>query len=513
MMKRGERRPVILLVMDGWGVCEANEGNAVALAETPNFALLTERYPMTVLGASGPAVGLPEGQMGNSEVGHLNLGAGRVVFQDITRIDRAIESGGFASNPVVSQSMMTAKYASLHLLGLVSDGGVHSHIRHLFALLETAGKAGVSEAYVHMFTDGRDTSPTSGITFARALQDRMDNLGLGRIASVSGRYYAMDRDHRWERTEKAFRAIVEGEGNPASSAEEAIRRSYDQGITDEFLVPSVVMKNGKPLAPMQPEDAALFFNFRADRARQLTRALTQPDFTSFGRMSLYPNCATLTEYDRTFDQPVAFKPIILDRILAKILAQQQLKNLRIAETEKYAHVTYFFNGGEEPPFAGERRVLIPSPKVATYDLKPEMSAFEVTDRLLAELDAGEDDCVILNYANADMVGHTGVISAARRAVEAVDECLGRVYGKVREKGGVMMVTADHGNAEQMIDPATGGVHTAHTTNPVPFILVDDDFHGRLRSGCALQDVAPTLLHYFGLEKPPEMTGSSLLESR
>jgi 2,3-bisphosphoglycerate-independent phosphoglycerate mutase len=502
----------MLLVMDGWGLSKEKEGNAIALANTPNYSFLMERYPWTQLGASGPSVGLPEGQMGNSEVGHLNLGAGRVVYQDISRIDRAIDSGQFAANPVIVQVMSAARKSSLHLLGLVSDGGVHSHIRHLFALLETAKDAGVTRAYIHMFTDGRDTSPTSGVTFARSLQKRIEKLGVGAIASVSGRYYAMDRDNRWERTEKAFRAIVDGVGIPASSADEAIRHSYDQGITDEFLVPSVMLRDDKPLAPIQAEDAIIFFNFRADRARQLTRALTMPDFTSFARAACYPTCTTMTEYDRTFHQPVAFTSILLDRILAKVLAQQELKNLRIAETEKYAHVTYFFNGGEEQPFPGERRVLVPSPKVATYDLKPEMSAFEMTDRLLAELETREDDCIIMNFANADMVGHTGDIRAARRAVETVDTCLGTIYRKVRDKGGIMMVTADHGNAEQMIDPVTGGVHTAHTTNPVPFILVDDDFRGRLRSGCALRDVSPTVLHYFGLEKPAEMTGASLLET-
>ncbi|MBI4456120.1 MAG: 2,3-bisphosphoglycerate-independent phosphoglycerate mutase [Acidobacteria bacterium] len=508
-MKKG-RRPLILVVMDGWGISKIREGNAVELAQTPNYSFLLERYPATQLGASGPAVGLPEGQMGNSEVGHLNLGAGRVVDQDITRIDRAIDRCELSSNPVIVQAMSVAKNRSLHLLGLVSDGGVHSHIRHLFALLEIAKSAGVSRAYVHMFTDGRDTSPASGVTFARALGERMEKLRLGKIASVSGRYYAMDRDNRWDRTEKTYRAIAHGEGRFASSAEETILRSYREGVTDEFLVPAVVMEQGKPVAVLQSQDQMIFFNFRADRARQLTRALTQPDFTLFPRSCTYPHYVTMTEYDRTFRLPKAFKPIILDRILVKVLAEHRLKNLRIAETEKYAHVTYFFNGGEEQLFPGERRILVPSPKVATYDLKPEMSAFEVTDRLLVELESKQDDCIILNFANADMVGHTGVISAACRAVEAVDECIGRVYRKIRDLGGIMMVTADHGNAEQMIDPITGGVHTAHTTNPVPFILADEDFCGGLREGGALKDVAPTMLRYLNLEKPNEMTGYSLL---
>jgi 2,3-bisphosphoglycerate-independent phosphoglycerate mutase len=509
MKKR--RRPVILVVMDGWGLSKIKEGNAVELAETANYHSLLAHYPSTQLGASGPAVGLPEGQMGNSEVGHLNLGAGRVVCQDITRIDRAIDSSELSANAAIVQILSTAKNSSLHLLGLVSDGGVHSHIRHLFALLETAKSAGVTRAYVHMFTDGRDASPTSGIGFARQLQERIEKLELGQIATVSGRYYAMDRDHRWDRTEKAYRAIVDGKGVSASSAEEAIQHSYDQGVTDEFLVPTVILRENQPVAALRPEDAIIFFNFRADRARQLTRALTQPDFDGFSRRCTFPHYVTMTEYDQTFRLPTAFVPIILDRTLVKVFADHQLTNLRMAETEKYAHVTYFFNGGEEKLFPGERRILIPSPKVATYDLQPDMSAFAVTDRLLAELDTGQDDCVILNFANADMVGHTGVIPAACRAVEAVDECLGRIYRKSQEMGGVMLVTADHGNAEQMIDPVTGGVHTAHTTNPVPFILVDDNYRGKLRPGGALRDVAPTLLQYFEIEKPGEMTGVSLLQ--
>jgi 2,3-bisphosphoglycerate-independent phosphoglycerate mutase len=505
------RRVVILVVMDGWGLSKIKEGNAVELAETPHYHSLLARYPSTELGASGPAVGLPEGQMGNSEVGHLNLGAGRVVYQDITRIDRAIDRGELSANPAIVQILAAAKNSALHLLGLVSDGGVHSHIRHLFALLETAKSAGVTRAYVHMFTDGRDTSPTSGAGFARQLRDRMQKLELGEIATVSGRYYAMDRDNRWDRTEKAYRAIVEGRGAPAATAEEAIQHSYDHGVTDEFLVPAVIMRGDRPVAAARPEDAIIFFNFRADRARQLTRALTQPDFNGLSRSCTFPHYVTMTEYDRTFRLPAAFVPIILDRTLVKVFADQRLRNLRMAETEKYAHVTYFFNGGEEELFPEERRILIPSPKVATYDLKPDMSAFEVTDHLLAELDTHQDDCVILNFANADMVGHTGVIAAACRAVEAVDDCLGRIYRKSQELGGAMLVTADHGNAEQMIDPVTGGVHTAHTTNPVPFILVDDNYRGKLRSGGALRDIAPTLLQYFGIEKPPEMTGVSLLQ--
>jgi 2,3-bisphosphoglycerate-independent phosphoglycerate mutase len=511
VMKK-DQRLLVLIVMDGWGLSAVREGNAVETAATPNYHYLKERYASTQLGAAGPSVGLPPGQMGNSEVGHLNLGSGRVVYQDITRIDRTIEEGELSSNPAISNLFSAASRSSLHFLGLVSDGGVHSHIRHLLALLEAAKAAGNKRVYVHMFSDGRDTSPTSGVNFARTLQQHMRSIGVGKIASISGRYYAMDRDNRWERTEKAYRAIVDGTGVPAAGAEERILQSYAEGLTDEFIVPSVIMEANRPVATLQPQDGVFFFNFRADRARQLTRALTQEDFNGFPRRAIFPNYVTMTEYDKTFRLPAAFVSIMLDRTLVKILAERNLKNLRIAETEKYAHVTYFFNGGEEQLFPGERRVLIPSPKVATYDLKPEMSAFEMTDRLLAELDQAQDDCVIMNFANADMVGHTGVLEAARRAVASVDECIGRIYRKVQDLGGVLMVTADHGNAEQMIDPATGGVHTAHTTNPVPFVLADDEFSGRLRSGGALRDVAPTILEYFDIEKPNEMTGHSLLQS-
>lgn len=485
----------------------------MALAQLPTFETLCASYPWTSIAASGPRVGLPEGQMGNSEVGHLNLGAGRMVCQDITKIDCAIESGEFFQNRQILEILERARQGALHLLGLLSDGGVHSHLRHLFALLRFAKKQGVERVFVHAFSDGRDTYPQGGIEYLRQLEEEMGRLGVGQIATVSGRYYAMDRDNRWERTEKAYRAIVEGKSAKSfTSAVAGIEASYHEGVSDEFVAPfTIVNSHGEPVGKLQPEQAAVFYNFRADRARQLTRALTREDFERFPR-SRGPvrSFLTLTQYDRTFTLPIAFSPQRLDHILVKVFAEHRLRNLRLAETEKYAHVTYFFNGGEEEIFPGETRVLIPSPQVATYDLKPEMSAFEITDRLLHELDEGFFDTVILNFANADMVGHTGVLEAAVRAVETVDTCLGRIHQKVLQAGGLMIVTADHGNAEQMIDPETGNIHTAHTTNPVPFVLVDDHYKGRLRPGGALEDVAPTLLDYLEIEKPPEMTGHSLL---
>lgn len=510
------RKPplLVLVILDGWGLSDWKEGNALAQARTPALDLLYSRYPWVELAASGPRVGLPEGQMGNSEVGHMNIGAGRVVHQDITRIDQAIETGTFFENAQMVPLLQKARHKSLHLLGLVSDGGVHSHIRHLFALLQFAQKEGVEKVFVHAFTDGRDTYPRGGVEYLRRLQQEIRRLGVGRIASVSGRYYAMDRDHRWERTEKAYRAIVEGKSaRQFRDPVQGMEASYRDGVTDEFVIPfTIVDEKGQPAGLLSEEDAVIFFNFRADRARQLTRALACPDFDHFARaQGPVRTFLTLTEYDETFDLPFAFPTQILDRILAKLFAEHHLRNLRLAETEKYAHVTYFFNVGEEKPFPGEERVLIPSPRVATYDLKPEMSAFEITDRLLAELERDVFDTVVLNFANADMVGHTGVMEATIQAAQAVDTCVGRIHKKVTQKGGVLMVTADHGNAEQMIDPRTGNVHTAHTTNPVPFILVDGNYRSkRLRPGAAIEDIAPTLLDYLEIEKPAEMSGRSLL---
>ena len=510
----GTQPPVLVLaVLDGWGLSDLKAGNAMAQAQLPTFEELYSRYPWVSLEASGTRVGLPEGQMGNSEVGHLNIGAGRIVHQEITRIDRSIESGDFFTNQALRPLLDVARGQALHLMGLVSDGGVHSHLLHLVALLRLAKQERIEKVFIHAFTDGRDTSPQAGVLYLEQLQEEIKRIGVGRIASVGGRHYCMDRDNRWQRTEKAYRAIVEGICEKTFlDPLEGIRSSYEENITDEFIVPfTVVDENGKPIGLLEEEHAVIFFNFRADRARQLTRALALQDFDPFPRPgNPVGHFLTMTEYDCTFTLPMAFPPVRLERHLVKLFTQHNIRNLRLAETEKYAHVTYFFNGGEEQFFQGEERSLISSPKVATYDLKPEMSAFEITDRLLHEIDVASYQVVILNFANADMVGHTGVLEAAVKAVEVVDTCTGRISQKVQKIGGVMMVTADHGNAEQMIDPETGEIHTAHTTNPVPFILVDDHYSLKLRRGGALEDIAPTILHYLEIEKPPEMTGNSLL---
>ncbi|MCZ6485066.1 MAG: 2,3-bisphosphoglycerate-independent phosphoglycerate mutase, partial [Acidobacteria bacterium] len=445
--------------------------------------------------------------------GHLNIGAGRKVYQDITRIDDSIESGEFFTDQEIRRLLEVARGNALHLIGLVSDGGVHSQLRHLLALLRFAKQEGIEEVFIHAFSDGRDTAPKGGALYLKQLQEELKRIGVGRIASVSGRYYSMDRDNRWQRTEQAYRAIVEGTTEKRFlDPLEGVRSSYAENVTDEFIVPfTLVDEEGKPLGLLEEEHAVIFFNFRADRARQLTGALVLPEFEHFPR-SRKPvrHFLTMTEYDHTLSWPFAFPPIRLERILAKLFTEHNICNLRLAESEKSAHVTYFFNGGQEECNPGEERSLIPSPKVATYDLKPEMSAFEITDRLLHEIDLASYQVVILNFANADMVGHTGVLEAAVKAVEVVDTCTGRISQKLQKIGGVMMVTADHGNAEQMIDPKTGQVHTAHTTNPVPFILVDDHFGMKLRRGGALEDIAPTILQYLEIEKPPEMTGNSLL---
>ena len=506
--------PVVLLaVLDGWGLRDGREGNAIAQARLPTMESLCSRYPWTRLAASGGRVGLPRGQMGNSEVGHLNLGAGRVVPQDLTRIDQAIETGRFDGNSSLRSVMEGARHTALHLIGLVSDGGVHSHLRHLLALLRLARNEQVDKVWIHAILDGRDASPTGGMRFLEQLQEECGKLGTGSLASVGGRYYAMDRDNRWDRVERAYRCMVEGRGergwrNPI----EGVAESYRNGIYDEFVDPfPVVDSGGRPTGPVDPGHAAIFFNFRADRARQLTHAMTGADFRAFPR-SRRPmaHFLTMTRYRHDWALPAAFPYVPVRRTLAQILSSHGVSNLRLAETEKYAHVTYFFNGGEEDPPEGETRVLIPSPKVATYDLQPWMSAAEITDRLLHELDRGVFPAMVVNFANADMVGHTGDMAATIRAVEAVDSCLGRIYRKVVKTGGIMAVTADHGNAELMVDAKTGQPHTAHTSHPVPFVLVDPHHRSALRSGGALEDVAPTLLHYLDLPQPEEMTGTSLL---
>ncbi len=476
---------------------------------------LLKKYPNTLLDASGEAVGLPEGLMGNSEVGHLNIGAGRVVYQDITRISKAIKNGDFFKNRVLMEAIKRAKEGGkgLHLIGLLSDGGVHSLDEHLFALISMAKGMGVKDLFVHAFLDGRDTPPENGIKYVEKLLLKMKEIGIGRIATMMGRYYAMDRDNRWDRIEKAYRAMVEGAGRFVSDPLVGLKESYERGITDEFVEPMVLVdKDNNPLGKIEDGDSVISFNFRADRIREITKALTLKEFEYFNRNKkpeIFYTC--MTEYEKDLDLPVAFPPITLNKILADVFRENGIKNLRIAETEKYAHVTYFFNGGVEEKYPEEDRILIPSPKIPTYDLKPEMSAYEVTERVLKEIRSKKYRVIILNYANPDMVGHTGNLNAAIKAIEAVDFCLGRVVNAIREEGGIALITADHGNAEIMIDPETGEPHTAHTTNKVPFILVDEECKNGLKSGCALKDIAPTILSLMGIKKPEEMTGVDLRE--
>jgi len=505
---------ILLLVMDGYGLSPQKEGNAIALASKPNLDEIFGKYPYTTLGASGLDVGLPDGQMGNSEVGHLNLGAGRVVYQEITRIDKAIEEKTFFGNPVLIEGMETVKKrnTSLHLLGLVSDGCVHSSPNHLYALLKLAKERKVKKVFVHAFLDGRDTSPTAGAGYVKELLDKFKELGVGNLATVAGRYYAMDRDKRWERVEKAYRAIVNGEGIQTNDVISAIKKSYAKNVTDEFMVPMVVRGEDNPEGGrIKKGDVGIFFNFRADRARQLSYALTDPDFKEFARPdNLIIDLISMTLHDNKLKSEVAFPPVKLSNILGEVLGREGKAQLRIAETEKYAHVTFFFNGGEEKPFEGEDRILVHSPKVATYDLKPEMSAFEVTEKVTKEIKSRKYDFILLNYANPDMVGHTGVLSAAIKAIETVDRCVGEVIAAVREVNGIALVTADHGNAEKMIDPKNSEVFTAHTTDRVPFALVMDDFKGKLREGGKLADIAPTILHLMNIKKPEEMEGENLI---
>ncbi|PYS80771.1 MAG: 2,3-bisphosphoglycerate-independent phosphoglycerate mutase [Acidobacteria bacterium] len=511
-----QKGPLALIILDGFGHSPAREGNAVALAEMPFYDEIREKYPHTLIEASGTCVGLPAGVMGNSEVGHLNMGSGRVIMTDIRRIDYSIETGEFFSNEAFIAAMDGAKQrgGALHLMGLLSDGLVHSSQEHLYALLRMAKERGVGRAYVHCFLDGRDTPPSSAHLYVKALQDKIAEMSFGEIATVCGRYYAMDRDRRWERTERAYRLLVHAEGERAAEPVEAIRRSYERGTTDEFIEPTVITRaDAQPVATIKDGDSCIFFNFRADRARQITRALAVPGFEEFpapDRPQIDFVCFTL--YDNTFPLPVAFPQLRHKNILAEVFAAVGVRNYRLAETEKYAHVTYFFNGGTEKEFPSERRLLVPSPKVATYDLMPEMSAFKVTDKILRAVEEGETDVFIINFANPDMVGHTGNLQKTIEAVQYVDTCLGWIMKALRTARGRCLITADHGNCEQMVDPTTGQPHTAHTTNPVPFHLVDQDSLGiRLREDGALEDVAPTILGMLGLDQPADMTGRDLRE--
>jgi 2,3-bisphosphoglycerate-independent phosphoglycerate mutase len=510
-------KPIVLTVLDGWGHRAETKGNAIALARKPTYDSLVKNFCNTLIQTSGPYVGLPEGQMGNSEVGHLNIGAGRIVHMDMTRIDVLIANKQLQNVPLFRQAMERGRQRQLHFLGLLSDGGVHSHIQHLVALLEMAKQQKVEKVFVHCFMDGRDTPPNSGRDFVRQLQQKMRELQVGEIATLVGRYYAMDRDNRWERMELAYRAIVHGEAETRTSDPlAALQKSYQQDVTDEFIKPIVVTKgegpSAVPIGLIHDDDAVIFFNYRADRARQMTYALAARDFDKFADPKRPKNLfyVGMTQYDKKWPWlQYVIGPEKLEHILAQVFADIDYKNLRCAETEKYAHVTYFFNGGVEKPFAGEERILVPSPKVATYDLKPEMSAEGITDTVVKAIEQNQFDAIIMNYANADMVGHSGKLEAAIKAVEAVDAGLARIYQALKPRGGAWIITADHGNAETMIDPITGGPHTYHTTNPVPFILVSDDAPQSLQSGGALRDIAPTMLAALGQPQPSEMSGRDL----
>ncbi len=512
------KKPVLLAILDGWGIGEETENNAVFCAQTPNMDRWQKEYPATTLLAHNGAVGLPEGQMGNSEVGHLNIGAGRVVPQDFSRINQAVKTGELAENIELVQAIESAKanHSALHLLGLLSDGGVHSHIDHLFALVTMAGERGLDKVFIHCFMDGRDTPPSSGAGYMETLCVGLEAIGTGKVATIGGRFYGMDRDTRWERVEVAWKSLVAGEG-VFSSADpvQAVQTAYKLGETDEFIKPIVLTDNNQPIGTVQDKDVVLFFNFRADRVRELTRAFVEPDFSGFdvrNRPAL-DRLVTMTRYDEAFNLPMAFPPVQLTRILGEEVSRAGLRQLRIAETEKYAHVTFFFNGGIDKPFAGEDRLLIDSPKeVKTYDEKPAMSCPEVTAQLLAKLEEDMYDLIILNFANADMVGHTGILSAAIDACEIVDKNLGLIVEKVRSSGGTVLITADHGNSDIMYDVVKDEPYTAHTLNPVPFIMVSDKLQGKtLQSGGALKDISPTILCLLGLDKPDEMEGCCLYE--
>ncbi len=526
-------KPLVLVILDGWGYRAETKANAIALARKPTYDRLLREYPNTLIHTSGPFVGLPEGQMGNSEVGHLNMGAGRIVHMDITRIDLMIQNGQFFSHPVLLAAMKHARVGErrLHLFGLVSDGGVHSQQAHLYALLKMAKQQGVDRLFVHAFMDGRDTLPTNGAGYLEQLQQKMREYNSGKIATVNGRYYAMDRDRRWERILKAYNAIIfsDSEGGKCADPVQGMKDSYNKGVTDEFVVPFVCTdRSGQPLAAIRDDDACICFNFRADRVRQITRALARNSGLNAKGGGDLPGAADLdaaiprdrvpknlhyvcmTQYDKNFSLPVVIPPESMANILANVMGGLNMRNLRVAETEKYAHVTYFFNGGVEQPFPGEERVMVQSPKVATYDLKPEMSAAGIADAVVKATEEGTFDVIIVNFANADMVGHSGKIEPTVKAVETVDACLGRIETAVRAKGGAMLITADHGNAEMMIDPVTGGPHTAHTTNPVPFIvLAEDAKQYSLKPNGSLRDISPTMLGMLGIDEPKEMTGHDL----
>ena len=509
-----EKGPVMLMILDGFGINEKTDGNAVKLAKTPNIDKLMKKYPNTIMYTSGLKVGLPDGQMGNSEVGHTNIGAGRIVYQELTKITKSIEDGDFFAIPEFIEAIENCKKhnSKLHILGLLSDGGVHSHIRHLYGLLEMAKRRDFEDVYVHCFLDGRDTPPASAEGYITQLEEKMKEKKVGKIASISGRYYAMDRDKRWDRVKKCYDALVRGEGNKATSATIAIEDSYQKEVFDEFVEPTVIVNNDTPIATIGENDSVIFFNFRPDRAREITRAIVDPEFDGFETEKINTYFVCFTNYDETMPNvKIAFKKEPLVNTFGEVVSKNGLKQLRIAETEKYAHVTFFFNGGEEKQYPGEDRILVPSPKVATYDLQPEMSAPIVTEKVVEAINEDKYNAIILNFANPDMVGHTGSLPAAIKAVETIDECVQKVVDAMLAHNGTILITADHGNCEQMIDYKTGEPHTAHTTNPVPLILVTNDETLKVKSG-KLADLAPTMLEILGIEKPEEMTGESILET-
>ena len=508
-----DKKLMMLMILDGFGINEKEQGNAVKLAKKPNIDKLLKTCPTTTIYTSGLKVGLPEGQMGNSEVGHTNIGAGRIVYQELTKITKSIEDGDFFSNQALNRAIENCKKynSNLHVMGLLSDGGVHSHERHLYAILELAKRKDFDNVYVHCFMDGRDTPPTSGEAYITKLEEKIKEKGVGKIASISGRFYAMDRDKRWQRIEKAYNAMVKGEGIKATSALQAVESSYQKEVFDEFIEPTVICNQDEPVATIGEHDSVIFFNFRPDRAREITRTLVDDSFTEFEtkkNLGLYFVC--MTPYDETLPNvDIAFKKEALTNTFGEYISKKGLTQLRIAETEKYAHVTFFFNGGEEKQYPGEDRILVPSPKVETYDMQPEMSAEEVTNKVVDAINSKKYDCIILNYANPDMVGHTGNLDAAIKAVETIDGCVARVVEAVNNQNGMILITADHGNCEQMIDYKTGEPHTSHTTNPVPLILVGKD-DVKLKEG-KLADLAPTMLDLMGLDKPAEMTGESIIQ--